>query len=662
MATQQLRTYTQWLPEDANRDSNTEIYGANSTGDTKIQASKLISLWSSTRTYTTGEVCFTTLGNFFRALQDNTNLDPEDVANATYWESAGGSGSGTTIGNIHPDPAGSKGNETWTETSGTVTTQASGLIGFPTELKLLTTGAGTLTETIDVPIQLRGQNLELRFEGYVNAGTPTFKIYRADGTTEIAKTGSTLPTAGGFNAYYSFFASADSTIKLIWTGTNIDVRQTNIYLGRAISVYGAGIGQDRTYTPTLTNAGTSPSTTRASFNEVGEFYEGSIKVVLGTALPASELRIGLPSDQLSASDYATLEVCGVVTRSTSIAEPIYTLIEPSKGYLVFGRQYASSGSLTKLNANAFSASEVLSITFRVKMAHMVGQNVIELAQSAGGLYLSNNTATDANDSTDANTYRGSDGSTVPSVTTSAKTKRVVHRALLPNEVRILEFRHASTKTWIASTDLVWTPAAGLYCSVATDAEEANAAANSSGAGLLPIDDTHTDIVFLAVASRANGTNYSWATFGAVYDRYRVRIGPQNAVELPPVIVVHAKKSSGTQSVTGTVTDLVWANTIVDTSSGFNLTTFVCKIEGWYRVGLNLMSVAGGATVFAPAVNGVYKGDYIICHCLGSSNGYSGTTLIRLNSNDNLTIRTSDTVTVNFGTFGATTLTIQYEGK
>jgi hypothetical protein len=125
------------------------------------------------------------------------------------------------------------------------------------------------------------------------------------------------------------------------------------------------------WTPTFANLGTVTGIT-SRYRQVGDGIEFESTWTTGTNV-GSTASMTLPTVCTTASNYPTLQVVGVLTRSASNgAFSDYVLAEASSGFLYFGLQFASASGLSKVAGTAYSNSTVLSAKGFVRCAGMPG--------------------------------------------------------------------------------------------------------------------------------------------------------------------------------------------------------------------------------------------------------------------------------------------------
>ena len=125
------------------------------------------------------------------------------------------------------------------------------------------------------------------------------------------------------------------------------------------------------WTPTFTGFGTVSNVNARSWRVGSElFYE--ITWTCGTPT-GTEARVslgfnGVDGSVTTASTYPTLQAAGVLVASAGFAAAsLYTLVEASKTYIVFGDQSGSSNGLSKVLGTVFSSSITLSAKGSVRI-------------------------------------------------------------------------------------------------------------------------------------------------------------------------------------------------------------------------------------------------------------------------------------------------------
>ena len=387
---------------------------------------------------------------------------------------------------------------------------------------------------------------------------------------------------------------------------------------------------------------------KAEYSYDGEDMLLDVKYTF-TGTSATEARFPLPSIGVtSKSSIPTLQTAGFFTRTGAGANGNFILIEQSVAYVTFGIQNAGSGSLSKqIGSNVANANESISFQASIPLAQATSSIQVSGEET---IYLSNTDATNADNTTDANTYNGIEGSPIPSVATTAKKKRILHRLLGPGEVKRIVFRNATTKEWVEASTAAWSPAAGLYATACmSSGAPSSTVANIPGAGLLDVDTTHTDVWFNASASIIGATAYTWANFAAIYDRYAVRISKGGGgAEVPPPVACTVFLTSN-QAVTAN-NPIPYTGVAEDSHGCWNASTYryTVKVPGRYKIS----PVAGNSTQASSLA--LYKNGAVwqkIGTMPAANFSGTGSVELQLSANDYIDVRCDATVTF----LGAATL-------
>jgi hypothetical protein len=272
--------------------------------------------------------------------------------------------------------------------------------------------------------------------------------------------------------------------------------------------------------------------------------------------------------------------------------------------------------------------------------------------------LSNNLATINTNGTTANTYNGYDGSPIIANTSLTYYDMSLPRALLPNEVYMLELYSKVDGNWIPAN---LASVASLFIQTFTGATEAGSTGTMYARTILlnKINSGQIRIIFPSVvqgasawdSSTANTT--SWASVIAATDgftRWRVRIGKAAGVaEITPIVCADYYMS-GTVTASTTPQTIIPNTKVEDTNSNFNSSTgvFTCTIPGRYQVSAFSTSSSGNASTALDVLlelqkNGGLAGAngnaplIIISVVLSSGLGgkYNGSASIRLKAGDTI---------------------------
>jgi hypothetical protein len=107
------------------------------------------------------------------------------------------------------------------------------------------------------------------------------------------------------------------------------------------------------------------------------------RLTVGTTPTGVEARVGLPTwngVQLTSAGTGVIpliQVGGVIGYSANSATSLYSLIEPSVGYITLGRQTSTTSSLSKMLGNNFSAADILAYgPVRIPISGWTGSNGI----------------------------------------------------------------------------------------------------------------------------------------------------------------------------------------------------------------------------------------------------------------------------------------------
>jgi hypothetical protein len=532
------------------------------------------------------------------------------ATNPDKWIKTGGGGA--TIGNIAPDPSGSKGSADWTVSSATVTTESTTLTGFATELKILTAGAGSAYQTIPVPIQLRGEEIEIRFEGYLNLGAPTIAIKNQAGTV-IPSVGTLPTTTGKFTFVGRLFTASDTTgLQLEFTASGaIDLRITNIYIGRPQTVYGAAISQWTAYTPTFTGFGTVTSV-NCKWRRSGGECELDLGFIPGTTT-AVEARVSLPTGLTSVSTTTATKLAGDVIIDIASGQIRKALIEPSVAYITFSAFNADdtpvSSQLAKVNASAMASSgQRISVIASVPIAEFTG-GTVELAAQAGPIYLSNTESVVNTNGVLGKSYYGIDGSPIVPNTASTYYDITLPRALMPDETPKIEVRTKVDRNWMPA-EFAMVPSINvrlggqIFCTAGTGG---GSYASSKLAGF-NVARTSSNLIRVytgeGLAGLSSGGGQlalnSWASMIAAadgYDRWRVRIANAkgNREQAPKV---YAEAYASANRAISTTVPCNYDTIVEDTHNCITTGAswrFTCKVPGLYQITGYLRGSSGQET-------------------------------------------------------------------
>jgi hypothetical protein len=556
-----------------------ELYKSNEWDNTETYA-------AGTHTYYQGEPYKPNVANL-PAVGESPATNPEK------WIKTGGGGTG--IGNIAPDPTGSKGTSDWTTSSVTVTSESTTLTGFATELKLLAAGAGNAYQSVALPTQLRGEEIEIRFEGYLNSGTPTFSVENQSGT--VIPSAGALPTASGKFVFVGrFYTATDTTgLRIKFTGSGaFDLRLTNIYIGRPQTTYGAAISGDYSYNPWdvdhVANSAGFGTPTSVDFKwsrEVGYvIIQG--KFTAGTTT-ATEGRIALPKGLTSLSTIPTIQSAQGFLLMSSTGFMQNCLVEPNKGYITFGTSDSGNAGLTKRNASSLIGTGVVcSLFVRVPINEFVG-GAIELASMAGPLYLSNTESVANTNGVVAKTAYGIGGSPILANTAATYYDMTLPRDLLPDEVPHIEVLSKVDGNWVP-VEYAYVPSlnARLGGQVLTQVGTGTGSYASNAMVGFHVAKTTSGVlrVFMGyglAGDKTNGANTiadTWADMLAAadgYTRWRVRIEKAgSAREQTPKVYAEMTGGSG-------ISPCIFSTIVEDTHNCLTIATgrFICKVPGLY---------------------------------------------------------------------------------
>lgn len=168
--------------------------------------------------------------------------------------------------NVAIDPAGFNGSTGWTVSSATVTSESTTLTGYDSEIKVVTAGAGDAYQTNPLPANLQSVWVEVEFEGYVQTGTPviSFKDQSGGALTHYGA----LAASGKFKYAGRVLTTSATSLRVVITGSGaIDLRMTNIYIGRPRSVFPIKVQGIKTSNQALT-----ANTTNITFTETVDKY------------------------------------------------------------------------------------------------------------------------------------------------------------------------------------------------------------------------------------------------------------------------------------------------------------------------------------------------------------------------------------------------------
>ena len=576
--------------------------------------------WDATRAYATNDPVFRH-GIPYR-LKAGGNPANDPATSPTDWEIVGGGVA--TIGNIATDPAGSKGSTDWTMTNATVTTETTTLTGFATELKILGTGAGTAIWTIPVPAQLRGQELELRYEGYLNVGTPSIAVL--DASDNVLPFSGTIPsTVGKFESVGRFYTNASATVKIRITVANLDdLRMTNIYLGRRQVVYGAAIGPWTPYTPTFHGLGT-PTNVDFRWRRVGENLEIDGTFNPGTATSA-EARVSLPNGLSVASNVQNPLMVGVVGRKASSSSYFgtYALVTPNSAHINFSRQSSTATNMDIALGTDISTgtNQTMSMQVSIPIAQWQGSGTVQLAENQDTLYLSNTENVVNTNGVVGKSYYGIEGAPILALTSATHYDIALPRSLMPDENPVLEVRAIANGVWVPVSDaFILSLRATLqynYGATGQDGQHGGVYIVNHAPGQIRVFFSYRLLAFNSLTTNIAATQINWSQVTAAadgYDRWRVRIEKAGARQETPT--VHLECLGNSVASSGNV---VKFTEIEDTHSAYDPVTgeWVCPVEGIYTISTTCSNDGTTRLGFEIQVNGVMLRRYLSPNSTGST--------------------------------------------
>lgn len=590
-------------------------------------------VWSASRTYLSDTPVFY-LGEPYKPNALDMPIAGESPAtHPAKWTKTGGGGS--VIGNISPDPDGSKGAVNWT---GTVATIANGLTGFATELSITADSVWT----IPVPTQLRGEALELRFEAFVNSGTGiTVKMYSDSGATVEIPMTSTGLNATGKTAFVGKFWSVGANVYLKVAGTAFDLRMTNIYVGRPESVQGAVVSDWIPYPAgtysvagvanpvTIATPGripamqvsSNPTKSTVFTTDLAEYKRDSGDILLhflfdgtsggtdGSGVAVLPMPLGFTTTHPLGTSTFQNQLVGY--GSHHHPSVIQAIMRPwvfrdnaiKIGYL----NDTASGELSFLA----TGDKKFELFVRLPCAQFTSSMTIVGMNEP--FFLSNSESVVNTNGVAGKTQVGT---WAPILANTAATyyDLTLPRPLMLGEKPKIILRSKVDGSCVPA-ELVGVPS--LFCKIshsyhdATNGEDNGFWIERVAANQLRLRQSARCIGFTSYATNAPPVGRTWAQIIAAadgYDAWMVEISRGGeAWAVPPVVKVTARKTAN-QAVTADVTNINFESEITDTNSCWDGTTFTCPANGWYRFELNGFSSAGGGGVFFLYVAGVKQSD------------------------------------------------------
>jgi hypothetical protein len=154
---------------------------------------------------------------------------------------------------------------------------------------------------ITIPVGLQGKNAVVSCNIYTVSGTATHTLAAYDGTTAINPTTITSVAGKAIRTSVNFIMPSSGTIT--WQMKSVASNEPEIYVDDCFleeaGFFNIGSGtianNEQSYTPTLTNAGTSPTSVNFAYSRIADkvYIRGSF--VAGTSPAASVLTVSLPS-------------------------------------------------------------------------------------------------------------------------------------------------------------------------------------------------------------------------------------------------------------------------------------------------------------------------------------------------------------------------------
>jgi hypothetical protein len=613
---------------DTTQVATTEFVHDAITNDTEYLAD--FRVWDATRTYTTNDPVFYN-GVPYRS-KTASNLNKTPATNPTDWEVVGGGSAG--IGNIFPDPSGSKGSDLWTTSNVTVATVTGTNTGFTTELTLTATVAGNAYKTVAVPTQLRGEELQIKFEAVMVSGTaPTVDIIAADGTTSIPLSQTGINSSGR-TAYlastYSFSADASFRLRFNFSAAGV-IAITNIYVGRPEVVQGAVISDWQPYPAGTYSATGTQSVTITSgkvpisgvtanpnkgtvvadiarFRRVGGDLEMEMEYIQsgGGAGGSGDYCFFLPLGYTVDTSRLVLDGTfgnqigiGSFVGSNASAQLIGAVLADNNSRLRVYYQRDSTGT-TPVGSALFSMVGAVTYKLAIKVPCAQFTDAMTIVGLDEPMFLSNTESTVNTNGAVAKTYSGIDGSPIVANTNATYYDLALPRALMPNETPVLEVMSKIDGNWI---NVQQAEIPSLYGTLARCLSTYDASTYySHGMGLSKGVTGQLRVYFMPLiggaVSYANSSARQLSTWASVvaavdgFTRWRVRIAKSGEVSaVPPTVFASYDDLVGASA--GNI--VKYTTKREDTHSAYSTTTglFTCPVAGLYSFDCGLYN--GGAS-------------------------------------------------------------------
>lgn len=455
---------------------------------------------------------------------------------------------------------------------------------------------------LTVDLGALGAALQLEFSskaissGYTDGDISVF-LYDVTNSAFIPLSQNIVSASGGvFLA--TFFPSSSTAYRLIFhvtSSTNVSaftLEIDHVVVAPQTTISGPVVSDEIAYTPTFQGFGT-PTNVNFKWRRVGNKIHIRGTFTSGTST-AAEAQIGLPAGYTTPTDLPTISTAGSVEVSYSSAVHLSVLVEQSKSYLTMGIQSAGNAGLTKVNGSNVAASgQSVSFFAEVPIAQWsVSTTYLGLNEP---FCLSNTESVANTNGVVGKTYNGWDGSPIVANTAATYYDMALPRALLPNEVPILELYAKATG--------VWTPLGQAGCPSLGVVLSAHTQASASGSGSLGnypawiehLSSGQIRVKFAELVSQlsrptggwgSSGGTVAWSALIAAADgfiRWRVRIGKSaGTAEIAPVVSCITSESA-TAAASG---PLVWSSVSEDTHNCLSLTTgiYTVAVSGLYMVG------------------------------------------------------------------------------
>jgi hypothetical protein len=389
-------------------------------------------------------------------------------------------------------------------------------------------------------------------------------------TTDVSGTSAIANSTGKFTTYFDSDDGDYYELRIVRVAGTTALNIASVIVGPGTQPQGAVVGEWQSYTPTLTNGGTT-STNTGKWRRVSDSIELVTYQIFTGVGAASDFMISLPagiaidSTKIGAAAGSRVGTVGTATHydGTNFRDRLVSINSSTQ------LRFTNEDSITNVLGSALASGHEFGVKVTLPIAEWAGSGTVNLAQNDVEYAYNTNTSTNlGNGQSDTSSFGyGPDGVTVAAFTTSGINAACVRRVRFQSPIQEgdkidLEIKYTTTSKWTS-----WT---NVYTVLTQNA----AGTARAGIEVVPVAGSSTDVDIKFYGGGPSLTaDTQWTDANTAGRKWRVK--KQSAGAAVGFGIVVPGVSSGLVSasgVPGNTTGNAIANGYVGEVKNFDLTT------------------------------------------------------------------------------------------